>query len=260
MRREFPVLSYHGPFVAQCARLPHTLIDHRLNREDDTGPQLRSALALPIVRNLRLFVHRSAYAMSHIFTHDRKAARLCIVLDRPRNIFQIFARPRLFDRRHQRAFRCFEQTLGDIGYVPDRKRPSSVADKAVIDRADVNRDNIALVQHALGVRNPVYDFAIDGGTQRAGKSVIPFESGFGISLGNERVRKRVEFCGANAGFYFFANRFEKLGDDPSGFAHLRDFVLRLDNDHNSATALTRSACTCSMSCSPFTWRNKPAWR
>ena len=65
-----------------------------------------------------------------------------------------------------------EQLRGDLS---DRDRDRRVAVPAIHDRPAVDRDDVALAQDLLLVRDPVYDLLVDGGADAGREALIALE-------------------------------------------------------------------------------------
>ena len=79
-------------------------VDHRLDRENVAFFDLRALARRAVVGNLRVFVHTAPDAMPDVVAHDRIAMRFRMLLHRPADVAQVFARATLLDRALQTLF------------------------------------------------------------------------------------------------------------------------------------------------------------
>ena len=82
-------------------------------------------------------------------------------------------------------------TDGDAGGI--------VADPAVFDDADVDFDNVAILNDAAGPANAVDHLLIDGDADLAGESFVAKERTAGARIGHKLGCSGVDLCGADAG-------------------------------------------------------------
>ena len=73
---QLAVLGLNRPAIRQDLDRVNTHIDHRLYRDDHTALQANAVARFAVVRNLRALMQRSAYAVTDIVAHDRKAVGL----------------------------------------------------------------------------------------------------------------------------------------------------------------------------------------
>src|ERR1700722_11194279 len=97
MSAQTSILGYRRPAVAQYlhTRLAH--IHHGLDGQHHSGAELGSRSSLPVVRNLRIFVHPGPDSVPDKFPHYAEAARFHHFLHRGANISQRRSRPHYFD-------------------------------------------------------------------------------------------------------------------------------------------------------------------
>ena len=84
-----------------------------------------------------------------------------------------------------------DRSNGDAGGV--------VADPAVFDDADVDFDNVAILNDAAGPANAVHYLLIDGNADLAGESLVAKEGTAAARIGHELGGSSVDLCGADAG-------------------------------------------------------------
>ncbi len=82
-------------------RVVRPQINHRLDRKNVASLDFRPLPGLPIVRNLRVFVHPAANSMTDVIPHHRIAVALRVLLHRPANVTQVLSRPTLLNRQLQ---------------------------------------------------------------------------------------------------------------------------------------------------------------
>src|SRR5689334_22929074 len=104
-----------------------TDINHWLYRENIPCPNLRTLARLPIIRNLRVFVHLPANAMSDVFADDRIAVRFGMALDRIADVSEVIACATLVDCQLQTFFSHANQSQQVIGDIADRDSGSRIA-------------------------------------------------------------------------------------------------------------------------------------
>src|ERR1044072_1422414 len=71
MRGRLPVHRYYSPSIRKHLNIVATEIDHRLDCYNPSLAQYRPRARAPVVRHLRLFVHRAAYPVAAIVSYDR---------------------------------------------------------------------------------------------------------------------------------------------------------------------------------------------
>ena len=122
---------------------------HRLDREHHALPQPQPPARRPVVRDVGLLVHRGADPVAHVLPHDREA-RGRRRRPRPRRRCRRAGCPRRPPRSRRRATpgstsirRCDRASI-----VADRDRDRGVGVPALDDRAAVDRDDVAVLEHA----------------------------------------------------------------------------------------------------------------
>lgn len=70
VRGQRPVFSHGCPLVVENLYLRGPGVYHRFNSDDKTSFRPFAAARVPIIRNLRIFVHRSTDAMAHKLPND----------------------------------------------------------------------------------------------------------------------------------------------------------------------------------------------
>src|SRR5204863_9962623 len=87
----------HGPPVVQGPGLGPADIDHRLDGDAEALLYLEPSLGRPVVRHLRVLVHRPADAVADVIPDDREALRLDPLLDGRADVAEALAHVRRAD-------------------------------------------------------------------------------------------------------------------------------------------------------------------
>src|SRR5215212_4075741 len=141
------------------AQLPADLAEHRLDGQHHSLAQFQTAAALPVVVDLRLLVHLPADSMADEVADDVEAARLGVLLNRRTDVAQMPARTHLLDREIETFLRRPDQLLRPRRHLAHRDRDGAVTDEPVEDGAEVEADDVALLQ-LRPVRDAVDDHVV----------------------------------------------------------------------------------------------------
>ena len=120
--------------------------DHRLDRERHPRRELRAAARLAVVRHLRLLVHRAPDAVADQRPDDGEPGRLGRPLDGRRDVADVVAGSRLGDPGRERRLADVEQPLRLGVDLAHRERVRGVGHEAVERHADVDRDDVAVLE------------------------------------------------------------------------------------------------------------------
>src|SRR5580698_3075793 len=91
VRCEFTICGNHCPAVVQDANSGPALSNHRLDRQNESRPQLHAGAGLAVVGHLRLLVHFPADAVSDELAHYTIPMPFGVVLDGRADVAQTFA-------------------------------------------------------------------------------------------------------------------------------------------------------------------------
>ena len=204
-----PVAGRDGPLVVGHVGLLGPQRHHRLDREGQAPLQLRAAARAAHVGDVRGLVHRGADPVTGEVLQDAVRldplarlgllARTCsstaweMSLTRPPRRAAAMPGPeRLLGDPHQLG-----GLRGDLAHGHGDGR---VAVPAVDDRAAVDRDDVAVLEHP-GARDPVHHLVVDRGAdgRREGRVAVPQERGHPAGVADVLLRDRVELTGADAG-------------------------------------------------------------
>ncbi len=161
MGRQGRIGAAHRPAVAAVdGDPPGADINHRLNGQDHSRPQGRAVPRQPIVRHFRRLVHVPAAAVADHITHDTEAGALGDLFDGPADVIDAIAIAGLLNARGQRLFRSPQQVRHDAcGVLADADAASVVADVASQGHADVQTDDVARGDDAIGAADAMHDEA-----------------------------------------------------------------------------------------------------
>ena len=137
---------------------------------------------------------------------------------------------RLLDPGVERPLARLEQPLGLGRDLADRERPRRVGDEAVERDADVDREQVALLE-PVRAGDAVHDHVVRRGADRGRVALVALE-GRRAALGADvLLGGRVELGGRDARPHRLLQQRERVGDDLAGARHRLDLGLRLADDH-----------------------------
>src|SRR2546422_6790909 len=174
MRRRASVSSDRRPIIHH-ANFALARVHHRLNRQNQAFVEPQSAPRFAVVRQVGLVVHPCPDAVSHKLADHRESLRLDPGLHGCRNITQPVADAHFLNRTVKGLTRGSQERLDFRRDLAHRDGHRCIGEIAVELDAEVNRNNIALAEHALRRRNPVHHFLVDRGAQRARVTTISLE-------------------------------------------------------------------------------------
>ena len=102
------------------------------------------------------------YAVADKFAYHRVIASFDILLNRGADIAQPVAGARLVNGKEKALARCVEQLLRFLRDFPAREGPCVVAVEAFVERANVDGDDVALLQNLFFRRYAVDMQALAG--------------------------------------------------------------------------------------------------
>ena len=118
--------------------------------------------------------------------------------------------------------------------LPDGDRHGAVAHVALERRPDIDREQVALAQHARS-GNPVHDLVVDRRANRSRKSVIALERRHAARLANPLLRHAVELARRNAGTHGFHQLGQDRRRDLAAAPHQLDLARGFQRDHALVT-------------------------
>ena len=227
----------HGSLYAQI-RFPHAIAGGFLARIPpytwtwyETTEPFRSLLELSDARS-----PVPIPACTDIAAGLRTAAVTHLVLDRTAASASLTEFVERFPLRH------LEQPCRFGLDLADRERRGRVHVQSLDPYADVDADDVAVVQHPFVGRNPMHDFLIDRRAQRGGKVVQALERGLRARMAaNELLGETVQVFGGDVGADVASDQRQRLREDPAGRRHRLDFPRRLDGDHRPMIRLISPA-------------------
>src|SRR5215470_12422644 len=171
VRGEAPVRRHRRPAVLQHLHLPGAHGDHGLDGQHHADLEGRAAPGVAKVRHLRLLVERPTNAVAHPTLDDGLVEAL------PRHVDKL-----LYPRGHRAHWESHR----------------TVAVVALDHAAEIEPDDVALLQPALGRRDAVHHLLVDGGAHGGGIAAIPLEGrGRALRL-DEGLDLRVDVLGREA--------------------------------------------------------------
>ena len=118
--------------------------------------------------------------------------------------------------------------------LADEERPGAVAVPAVVDRAGVDRHDLAVADRPVAgdaVDDLVVDRDAEAGRERVAAVAVALERRHRAGVADVLLGEPVEVAGRDAGLQLGLDEGEDLGDDPAGVAHLLDLAAGLAGDH-----------------------------
>src|SRR3954454_7852148 len=213
------------------AQLRADLAEHRLDGQDQSLAQLDAPSPAAVVVYLRLLVHPPADSMADEGADDVESLRFRVLLHRRADVAEVLARTHLGDGRLEALPRRIDEDLRLRRDLADRHRNRAVAHEALQDRAEVETDDVSLLQ--LGpVGDAVHDDVIDGGADHRGigreaHRRVALEGRLRAAFGQLLFRHRVELRRRHARPDDAAQDLEDLEDYAVGPVHDRELVAIL---------------------------------
>ena len=161
VRRQTAVRRDHGPAVVKNADFVVSGVDHRLHGNRHVLLQTRAVAGLAVVRDLGRLVQAGADTMADILAHERIAIALGILLNGVADVGDAVADAGKLDALEKALARDADQAQGLIRALAARERARAVAVEAAVAGADVDADDIALMQDAVA-GDAMDDLVIDG--------------------------------------------------------------------------------------------------
>ncbi len=142
--------------------------------------------------------------------------------------------PRLGDPRLERRLARVEQALRLRRDRPDRKRPGGVGDEAVQRHADVDGEDVAVLQ-LHRPRDAVHDHRVRRQARGGRIALVALERRLAAARADVLLGDRVELAGGDPGLDLLLEQRKRLGDDRAGARHRVDLCCRLPDDHAGTT-------------------------
>src|SRR5262249_4176711 len=150
------------------------------------------------VRHLRLLVERPTDAVAHEGAHHPEAVALTMHLHGVRDVADAVAHPALDDGLVETLPRHVDELLYPRGHRAHRQGHRAVAVVALDHAAEIEPDDVALLQPALGRRDTVHHLLVDGGAHGGGIAAIPLEGRGRALRHDEGLDLRVDVLGRDA--------------------------------------------------------------
>src|SRR5579884_2664931 len=182
------------------------------------------------MRNQRVLVQRAPDAVAYELTHSREAVRFRIGLNSSADITQAILRAGLFNAEFHAATSNIQQFLRCAIYSANGVCRTRIADPALIQHADIDADDIALLQLLLLTWDAMTNDIVDRSTNSARKgrdqnpplsistTPISFINGGGTSTTNKVLGDTIKFSRRNSWFDIRAEHFKCFRNQPPGFA------------------------------------------
>src|SRR5436190_4467578 len=145
MRRSLAVERNNGPFIAQGPRFGRAEIQHWFDREAISRTDPLFCACTAIVGYLRRFVHMPANAVPGVIANDPVTVLLAMLLNGPADIANAIADSSGLNAQFQAFLGDADQLLELVGDLADRQRHGRIADKSVVRRRHVQRDDVAVL-------------------------------------------------------------------------------------------------------------------
>src|SRR5712671_1358732 len=232
--RQRAIARDDGPAVRLDLDVGSAEGQHRLDCQADARREGQPADAGAVIRNLRLLVHLRADPVADELADDAVAAWRGDVLDRGRDVADAGARDGHGDPGHHRQASRFDEGFDLCRRSSDNERPRAVAVPSVVDRAGVDRHDLADLDRAVA-RDAVDDLVVDRDAEarreRVALVAVALERGDGTRGPNVALGDPVQMSGRDAGLQLGLDERQDLGDDPAGGPHLLDLAARLAGHH-----------------------------
>src|ERR671910_86852 len=161
--------------------------DHGLYGEGHPRKQTWTRTRTAVVRDLGVLVHLPADPVGDQVPYDPVTTRLGEGLYGVAHVAKSVASPHLIRRRGETLPRGAEQPDDILVHVPHRDGGRRVCYETLVAYADVEGDNIAVLQ-AVGAWDAVDDHGVWRGADRSREPLIPLELGLAPAGGGDRRR------------------------------------------------------------------------
>src|SRR5437016_6007563 len=261
VRRQAPVHGHRGPSILEDPHLPAAHRDHRLDREHHAGLELRPPSRLAEVRHLRVLVQIAADPVPDELSDDREAVRLDMLLDGVRDVRQPAARPARGDGTGEAVAGNVEELPHPRGHLADREGQGAVRIVPLDDAAEIEPDDVPLLDPPAWRGNPVHHLVVDRHADGGRKAAVALERRRRATGADEVLDLLVDLLGRQTGFDPRREPLRHLGQDVAGRAHQGELARGLQQDHAGRPTRFRIARpTAATSPSPETvdsrWRSR----
>src|SRR5271156_2929932 len=235
MRAQASILGDRRPAVTQYLHTRLARIHHGLDRQDHPRPPL------PIIRNLRIFMHPGPNTVADKVPDYTEPVRLYHFLYRCANIPQRCPGAYYPDGSLERCLGHVQQPLGLRRYCRShRNRDRGITVVAVEHHPTVDRNDIPVVEHALFGGNAVHHLLVHRSAQNTGVTAIALKSGGGSRCRNLAFRRHFQIERGDAGLDERPYMLQHLAHYRSTAPHLFNFLRRLDHDGHRPVLLSFS--------------------
>ena len=174
--------------------------DHRLDGDAHACFQQYTIATLAIVGHLRVLVHLTANAVSCQFANHAVTGLFAMHLNSAADVTQMSASYGILYTLIERLLGDLEQLPNFFGDLTHAERVAGIAIEAIEQRAAVDGDDVAVLQHRVRTRHSMHHHVIhrrtDAGWERTpiriGKTL---ERGDGMMVTNELIGYLVQFQG-----------------------------------------------------------------
>ena len=183
-----------------------------------------------------------ADAVADQLPHHRVPRPFGDLLHRVPDVADVVSGAGLRYARLERVFRDAEQAFGFGTHLGDGKGRRGIGVQPFQPDADVDAEQVPVMEVALVGRDAVHDFLIDRRAQRGGKIIQPLERRAGTRMAADEVfGDAVELGRRDAGGDFALHDGQGRRHDAAGGRHRLDLARRLDRDHRPMVRLISSA-------------------
>ena len=182
----------------------------------------------------------AADAVPHELLYDRKAVLYDVGLHRSRDVAHAPAFADRGDPLEEALLRDCDELFRLRADGADREGRRAVSMIALVERADINLDDVALLQDSAA-RDAMDHLVVDADTGRRGKAVVTEEgwrrtvradAAFDLFIDLRRRRTRADMLAADH---------PGQRSDPSRVAHALQFRFRFNRNHNPSAFLMHAA-------------------
>ena len=196
--------------------------------------------------------------MADILAHERVAIALGILLNGVADVGDAVADAGKLDALEKALAGDADQAQGLIRALAARERACAVAVEAAVAGADIDADDIALMQDAVA-GDAVDDLVINGDARRRRKSAVGHKARRCAGLRDELVHFAIDLAGCHARLHHLTRDGARASGDPAGLPHEIHFRIGFDDDHSRPRAFSIAAVVASMVGWLSTLTSLPRW-